>query len=293
MEHTNDQPLSTIRTNKINYTTWALPGGAIARLGRGDVNDIVFSPDMQYLAVATDIGIWFYALPSLTPIALWDTDNGHTGFVSFSPDSRWFASYSDNEETIKVWDVNSGVCVAHMEDSYQPDDSKPIFTTDSQYLFNRTFQWCTQTGEIHNETDLWHPHPNNAATQFTLSSDVSLVIGERYNNQNAHTEVVVWDVKTGEQIAVLSENIKRHTLFWWNPCFSPCMHFLAASDAENKISVWELQKGTLVNTYTDFKDAKLYPCYLQNGDLIIAAILPQKVEIWNAEKQEIIDEFKN
>ncbi|MXV77398.1 hypothetical protein F4X73_07500 [Candidatus Poribacteria bacterium] len=292
MEHRNDQPLSTFRANEINFTTWALSDGAIARLGRGLVNDIAFSPDMQYLAVATYIGIWIYALPKLTPIALWDTENGHSESVSFSPDSRWLASYSENEETIKVWDVNSGVCIAHMEDSYQPDGSKPIFTTDSQYLFNRTFQWCTETGEIHNETDLWHPHPNNAATHFTLSSDGSLVIGERFNHQNDHTAVVVWDVKTGEQIAVLSENSEDHTLFWWNPCFSPCMHFLAASDAENKISVWELQNGTLVNTYTDFKDAMLYPYYLQNGDLITAAILPQKVEIWNAEKNEIIDQFK-
>ena len=87
MEHKNDQPLSTDRANEIDYTTWVLPDGATARLGRGDVNDIAFSPDMQYLAVATDIGIWFYALPKLTPIALWDTENGHTGFVSFSPDS--------------------------------------------------------------------------------------------------------------------------------------------------------------------------------------------------------------
>ncbi len=292
MKYKNDQPLSTDRANEIDYTTWALPEGAIARLGRGDVNDIAFSPNMQYLAVATDIGIWFYALPSLTPIALWDTDNGHTGFVSFSPDSRWFASYSDNEETIKVWDINSGVCVAHMEDSYQPNNAKPIFSSDSQHLFNRTFQWCAQTGELLNETDLWHPHPNNAATDFTLSPDGSLVIGERFNPQNGHTEVVVWNVKTGEQIAVLSENIERHTLFCWNPCFSPCMHFLAASDAENTISVWELQNGTLVNTYTDFKDAKLYPYYLQNGELIIAAILPQKVQIWNVEKHEIIDQFK-
>ena len=209
MKYKNDEPLSTVRSNEINYTTWALPDGAIARLGRGDVNDIAFSPNMQYLAVATDIGIWFYAVPKLTPIALWDTENGHTQFVSFSPDSRWLASYSDNEDTIKVWDVKSGVCLAHMEDSCQPENSRPIFSSDSLHLLSGIGQWCTQTGELLNETDLSHPHPNNAATHFTFSSDGSLVI-----------------VKTGEQIAVLSENSEAHTLFWWNPCFSVCTSLL-------------------------------------------------------------------
>lgn len=293
MEYRNDQSLSTVRSNKINYTTWALPDGAIARLGRGDVNDIAFSPNMQYLAVATDIGIWIYTLPALSPVALWDTENGHTDVPTFSPDNCLLAAYSNNEETLKVWDVKSGVCMANMEDSYQFDNSsKPKFSPDGKHLFGGSFKWCAKTGELRDETDLWHPHPNNAATNFTLSYDGSLVIDERFNNQNDHTEVVVWDVKTGKQIAVLSENSEEHPLFWWNPCFSSCMRFLAASDAENKISVWELQNGTLVNTYTDFKDAKLFPCYLQNSDLIIAAILPQKVEIWNVKKHEIIDQFK-
>lgn len=292
MKFKNDQPLSTIRDNKIDYTTWALPDGAIARLGRGDVNDMAFSPNMQYLVVVTDIGIWFYALPKLTPIALWLTKKRYTKFVTISPDSRWLVSYGVNEDTVKVWDINRAIGVAHSEDSYQPDNSKPIFTTDSQYLFNGIGQWCAQTGKLLKEFDRSQLHLNNAVTDSTFSSDGSLVIGERFNNQNDHPEVVVWDVKTGEQIAVLSEDSMEHTLFWWNPCFSPCSHFLAASDAKNKISVWEIQKGTLVNTYSDFKNAKLYPYYLQNGDLIIAAILTQKVEIWNAEKQEIIDTFK-
>ena len=113
-----------------DVTTWALPEGAIARLGRGDVNDIAFSPNGQYLAAATDIGIWLYTLPTLSPIALWDTENGHTEVVTFSPDSRWVAAYSNNEETLKIWDVQTGVCLAQMEDSYQPGSCRPIFSQD-------------------------------------------------------------------------------------------------------------------------------------------------------------------
>ena len=56
--------------------TWALPEGAVARLGRGSLRDMAFSPDGQYFAVGTNIGLWLYELPALSPIALWETDRG-------------------------------------------------------------------------------------------------------------------------------------------------------------------------------------------------------------------------
>ena len=48
-----------------DVTTWALPKGAIARLGRGSVRDMAFSPDGQYFAVGTNIGLWLYDLSYL------------------------------------------------------------------------------------------------------------------------------------------------------------------------------------------------------------------------------------
>ena len=37
-----------------------LPEGAIARLGKGGINIMRFSPDGTRLAVGTDIGVWLY-----------------------------------------------------------------------------------------------------------------------------------------------------------------------------------------------------------------------------------------
>ena len=49
---------------EIDVKKWELPEGAIARLGRGLLLDISFSPDGKYLAVATMIGCWLYDLPT-------------------------------------------------------------------------------------------------------------------------------------------------------------------------------------------------------------------------------------
>ena len=41
-------------------TQVGLPEGAIARLGKGGINIMRFSPDGTHLAVGTDVGLWLY-----------------------------------------------------------------------------------------------------------------------------------------------------------------------------------------------------------------------------------------
>ena len=41
-----------------DYNRWQLPEGAKLRIGKGELNDIKFTPDGNRVAVATDIGIW-------------------------------------------------------------------------------------------------------------------------------------------------------------------------------------------------------------------------------------------
>ena len=49
-----------------DYTRWDLPEDAIARLGKGRISDMQYSPDGARLAVATSIGIWVYDANNLS-----------------------------------------------------------------------------------------------------------------------------------------------------------------------------------------------------------------------------------
>ena len=85
----------------------SLPEGAVARLGLGNVNDVKFSPDGKYLAVATSVGI---ELRDAVTLKMERLLTGHTDkvwSVAFSPNGKTLASGSI-DHTIKLWDVATG-----------------------------------------------------------------------------------------------------------------------------------------------------------------------------------------
>lgn len=280
-----------------DVTEWALPEGAIARLGRGRAGDMAFSPDGRSLAVGTSIGLWLYELPTLTPIALWDTERGMTGHVGFSPDSQRIVTRTFSE-TVKVWDVQSGVCVTEIE---KPDNlriSDPVFSQDGQHIVtisderdSRFYIWCSHTGRKVKETEIQPPYN---VSPLCFSPDLSLLAGKNSDPDNIRNigdgdSITIWQIETGEQIANITGYPDRVRRF----CFSPCGRFLAAGNWHGTIHVWNVESGQLERTYTDYGDSEMYPYFLPEGELITAAVSECQVEIWCVEKGEKLDEFEH
>ena len=298
MENRNTQAGTSFGPDDTDVAKWALPEGAVARLGRGSLRDMAFSPDGQYFAVGTNIGLWLYELPTLSPIALWETDRGYIDGVTFSPDSQWIALHRYHE-ALRVWDIQNEVCIAEMEFAKKPDRfglSNPVFSEDGEHLvaFNKRERnmkvqaWCPHTGALLSETEI----PSTYDVYPTcFSPDLRLLAGTCYVRDNRTAEfIAVWNVETGEQIARLgwSERFGRLR-------FSACGKFLAAGGSEGRIHVWNVESGNLEETYTKHKDAQMHPYYPPEGGLIAAAASPSQsqIEIWNLKKDEKIDTFEH
>ncbi len=102
------------------YTTWGLPAGAKARLGKGEITKIAFSPNGTELAVASSVGVWIYDVQTGKELALlpgykekfttsvtstFDAPFNVHGLV-FSPNGELLASAS-TDETIRIFDVST------------------------------------------------------------------------------------------------------------------------------------------------------------------------------------------
>ena len=73
-------------------TKTGLPEGAIARLGKGGINLMRFSPDGTRLVVGTDIGVWVYEVPNGKATLLLNGQVAQVNALAFSTDGKIFAS---------------------------------------------------------------------------------------------------------------------------------------------------------------------------------------------------------
>ena len=268
-------------------TTWALPEGAIARLERGGVCDMAFSPDGHYLVIATKIGIWWYEMTTMSPVALWDMERGMVGSVVFSPNGKWIAT-SNWDKVLKVWDVQRGVCVTQIELGFWDSFA---FSSDNRWLAIGNRDTAT--------IKIYHPETGETLTKFigeakkggsympiAFSPDTCLLASTSRDDPDDGAEsIVVWDVGSGEQISCLTED----TRCVYHLCFSPCGRFLTSGGAENgTVHVWDADNWKLVKVYTGYGESQMIPSYSSEGVIHTAVVSSDDniATVWNLEKTE-------
>ena len=88
-----------------DYTEWE--EGAKARFGKGNINEIVYSPDGTRLAGAGSIGVWIYDARTGEELNLLTGHTSSVDSVSFSPDGKTIATGSW-DDTVRLWDTETG-----------------------------------------------------------------------------------------------------------------------------------------------------------------------------------------
>ena len=266
-----------------DFTTWALPEGAIARLGRGDAGSAAFSPNEKYLAVSTRWTgmIWLYELPTLSPVAFWEESGG----ITFSPDSRQLvASTGDG---LRIWDVQQHACIASLENVHSgiptfSSDGRRMVTADDKTIY----LWCARTGKLIRETEM---HPNHLTRPGNIFSlHLQFLAHKNYDIERGRdTSFSVFNVETGEQLVRITDVPK------WieNFSFSPCGKFLAVGGLSGTLEVWEWQIERL-HLATEYGGRTVLPYYPPTGELLVAARHQQATEVWNVATNEKLDTFE-
>ena len=181
---------------------WELPENAIARIGKGEINDIAYSPDGKLLAVGSEIGTWLYDAHTGEELALltghtdedfedFSGNTPHDPTVSFSPDGKMLAAVCWDGK-VRVWDVQTRKHITTLMGFWR----SALFSPDGKLLATSDTLWDTRTFERKN---FFKERPTGARA-YTFSPDSTTLVTELPSQTLALT---LWNIET-EQRKIIS-----------------------------------------------------------------------------------------
>ena len=304
MQNSEKRSPALMQPENSDIKTWELPDGAVVRLGQGIVERTpAYSPCGKFLVFASSIGVWWYDISTMSPLALWDTERGYISAVSFSPNGKWLAT-GDGDGLVKVWDVQQGVCISQMErdEAERPYDlvSRLVFSQDSQFLAVSSqrdyilYVWNPETGEkitkFHGNTNYrWFPFllrpiafsPDGCLIACTMPDDSLFAHADRSGTirppKHSSNYIAVWNIKTGEQSTCLTE----HSDFVYSLSFSPCGKFLASGGRRGAVRVWSVEDWELIHSIQNYGTETKKVFYSPEGVLYALEISDDAFIVWD------------
>ena len=272
-------------------TTWALPEGAIARLGKGNFRAVKPSPNGTYFAVATGMGLWWYEMSSKPPIALWETERGMISAIDFSPDGEWIA-IANYDGVIKVVDIQSGECLGQMKRMEEQNIYWHInFSPDRKWIATANWRGFVEVLDVHRgvcvaEMDRGEREVESADIyRLEFSPNGQYVAATADNLGTEGTQTYIWCPETGELIFKFAGR---------NFSFSQDSYLLAGVTSDEAIdgtdpinhyiSVWNVRTGERISHFSvksAWMDTIIFsPC----GEFLASSSRDESLRVWDIAK---------
>lgn len=186
-------------------TQWGVPEGARARLGRGGIGEMQYSPDGTRLAVV-GIGIWLYDTAAYQEINLL-TEQSEIFSIAFSPDGKTIAS-GCYDGTIRLWDLGTGTYKTRLT-TYKVSVNSVAFSPDGRTLAcgsddGTVRLWDAHTGE-HKKTLTGHMEKHSPVGVWTAQCYCGSYSRHRHDDgfhstdNLKHKENPLWNTKSSLQ----------------------------------------------------------------------------------------------
>ncbi len=266
-----------------DYTHWNLPEGAIARLGKGSINDAKFSPDDTRLAIASDIGVWIYDAHTGTEMLFINVPPRGVktaNTIAFAPDGKILAVGNwVLGGAVELWDSTTGKRLATLKERIGCVKGLE-FSSDGTMLACASWH---RNVEYH----LWEVTTRQEAISFIGEQDIlynGLALSpDAHSVASAGPEMVfLWDVPTEG----LRRTIEGDGMSAWTLAFSPDSKTLAGGrttiwlwDAETGDELSKLEGHTRnVGAITFSPDGKIVASGDTGGEIMLSHFDPRSQE---------------
>ncbi len=276
-----------------NYTQWNLPIGAKARLGKGGINVMQFSPDGTRLAIGSSIGVWLYDAKTGKELTMLP---GRCQSLTFSHDGRFLANGGgkfrvDGTSSVKelqLWEVATGRKVSFTDALPAAtvlrlsDDGKELVSLDlSRDTINR-FEF--ETGRKSELKINKQKGIGIGKSETYALSDDKLAIGEK------NGKIELWDTKTGEKLSFFHEQDTSKRVF--SLAFSPNGTSLANGSEDNLVRIWDLtssKEPIILRKHIGWVNVLAFS---PDGEILASGSTDKMVVLWNAITGELLTTLK-
>ena len=263
------------------YTQWHLPEGAKMRLGKGEINDIKFSPDGSLLAVGTSIGIWLYDVQSQKEVAFLKSESNQINTITFVDNGATLVSASEGG-IILTWDINTKNPAVNLS----PPKMLRILHGAGYFWGSALSNDGNQLaiGDGSGSISLWDPRTGNKISTFKAHSDSVNGLafspdGSTLVSGSWDATIHLWDVATQKRQQTLTRSSHHtHAL-----AFSPDGTRVANGNFGGGLQSWDLETKQKLVTFKGHTDAIQTVTFSPDGKMLASGSWDATIRLWDTD----------